>query len=137
AQGGYPDGPGGGGAGRPGRTLARSRRARAAGGAALFVPLGGWAGAAPRGGGPTVSGPAPRRSAASVSSPAATRAVVARQTHDVAGGDSPPGFWYGTDSFTMPVTSSGPYTEPVIGGNYGRYGGMAGELGRAAGLARQ
>ncbi|HEX7994330.1 MAG TPA: hypothetical protein VF506_10435 [Streptosporangiaceae bacterium] len=43
-----------------------------------------------------------------------------------AAGDTPPGFWYGTDSAAMPVTGTGPYTEPVIGGNYGGYMGMAG-----------
>ena len=43
-----------------------------------------------------------------------------------AAGDTPPGFWYGTDSFTMSVTGTGPYTEPVIGGSYGGYMGMAG-----------
>ncbi len=41
-------------------------------------------------------------------------------------GDSPAGFWYGTDSPYMQVTGSGPYKEPVIGGNYGGYMGMAG-----------
>jgi hypothetical protein len=40
--------------------------------------------------------------------------------------DSPPGFWYGTDSLYMNVTGSGPYKEPVIGGNYGGYEGMVG-----------
>ena len=117
---------GAGGSGRLGPRLARSKLAKAVGAAALLVPLAASAWSATRGSMATVSRPATRRSAASVSSPAATRAVVARQTHDVAGGDSPPGFWYGTDSFTMPVTGSGPYTEPVIGGNYGRYVGMAG-----------
>src|SRR5271166_2785381 len=41
-------------------------------------------------------------------------------------GDTPPGFWYGTDSHPMPVGGSGPYVEPVIGGNYGGYVGMVG-----------
>ncbi len=40
--------------------------------------------------------------------------------------DSPPGFWYGTDSPYMNVAGSGPYREPVIGGNYGGYMGMVG-----------
>lgn len=40
--------------------------------------------------------------------------------------DSPPGFWYGTDSWFMHVGGSSPYTEPVIGGNYGGYMGMVG-----------
>lgn len=41
-------------------------------------------------------------------------------------GDSPPGFWYGTDSTYMDVTGSGPYHEPAIGGYYGGYIGMTG-----------
>src|SRR5215472_15469476 len=45
-------------------------------------------------------------------------------------GDSPPGFWYGTDSWPMPVNGSGPYTEPVIGGAYGGYVGMVGNWAR-------
>src|SRR5215472_12818580 len=53
--------------------------------------------------------------------PAASAAVA---------GDGPPGFWYGTDSWPMPVTGSGPYTEPVIGGNYGGYIGMVGNWAR-------
>ena len=58
--------------------------------------------------------------------PAARGAAAARGVQAVAAGDSPPGFWYGTDSFAMPVTGTGPYKEPVIGGNYGGYIGMAG-----------
>jgi hypothetical protein len=45
-------------------------------------------------------------------------------------GDTPPGFWYGTDSWPMPVGGSGPYTEPVIGGSYGGYVGMVGNWAR-------
>ncbi len=52
-------------------------------------------------------------------------AVVVGATPALAG-DGPPGFWYGTDSKTMPVTGSGPYYEPVIGGRYGGYIGMIG-----------
>jgi hypothetical protein len=44
----------------------------------------------------------------------------------VAAGDSPAGFWYGTDSHEMPVTGSGPFNEPTIGGGYGGYIGMLG-----------
>ncbi len=40
--------------------------------------------------------------------------------------DSPPGFWYGTDSTYMQVRGSGPYQEPVISGSYGGYVGMVG-----------
>lgn len=41
-------------------------------------------------------------------------------------GDSPGGFWYGTDTQTMPVRGSGPYYEPVIAASYGGYMGMVG-----------
>ncbi|HKD98460.1 MAG TPA: hypothetical protein VKB69_12835 [Micromonosporaceae bacterium] len=41
-------------------------------------------------------------------------------------GDTPAGFWYGTDSSYMAVSGSGPYYEPVIGGSYGGYIGMVG-----------
>ena len=51
-------------------------------------------------------------------------AVAIGATPAFAGGDGPPGFWYGTDSPTMSVTGSGPYYEPVIGGRYGGYFGM-------------
>jgi hypothetical protein len=40
--------------------------------------------------------------------------------------DSPAGFWYGSDSWPVPVTGSGPYSEPRIGGSYGGYIGMIG-----------
>jgi hypothetical protein len=40
--------------------------------------------------------------------------------------DGPPGFWWGTDSFQVPVTGSAPYKMPYLGGSYGGYIGMAG-----------
>jgi hypothetical protein len=40
--------------------------------------------------------------------------------------DGPAGFWSGTDSWAMNAGGSGPYGEPVIGGNYGGYMGMVG-----------
>jgi hypothetical protein len=43
-----------------------------------------------------------------------------------AAGDTPAGFWYGTDSTTVTITGSAPYRVPVIGGYYGGYIGMAG-----------
>ncbi len=43
-----------------------------------------------------------------------------------AGHDTPAGFWYGTDSWPIAVSSQRPYREPVIGGYYGGYIGMAG-----------
>ncbi|HEY3958826.1 MAG TPA: hypothetical protein VGM53_36150 [Streptosporangiaceae bacterium] len=54
---------------------------------------------------------APGRAAAAVASPA---------------GDSPDGFWYGTDSWPITIGGNAPYQEPAIGGNYGGYIGMAG-----------
>jgi hypothetical protein len=41
-------------------------------------------------------------------------------------GDGPTGFWYGTDSWPVAVGGTPHYQEPVIGGNYGGYIGMAG-----------
>ena len=41
-------------------------------------------------------------------------------------GDHPGGFWYGTDSWPVAVGGNPPYSEPVIGGSYGGYIGMAG-----------
>ena len=41
-------------------------------------------------------------------------------------GDRPPGFYYGTDSWPITIGGKAPYQEPVIGGNYGGYIGMAG-----------
>jgi hypothetical protein len=52
---------------------------------------------------------------------ASALAIGSAQAHD-----SPAGFWYGTDSTYMRVTGSGPFQEPVIGGSYGGYIGMAG-----------
>jgi len=44
-----------------------------------------------------------------------------------------PGFSYGTDSWPMSGTGSSPYHEPVIGGSYGGYIGMAGNWARMEG----
>jgi hypothetical protein len=54
----------------------------------------------------------------------AVQAVTAARTEPL--GDGPPGFWYGTDSWPVPVTGSAPYSEPSIGGAYGGYIGMTG-----------
>ena len=43
-----------------------------------------------------------------------------------AAGDSPAGFWYGSDSTAMSVPGHAPYRMPVIGGSYGGYIGMIG-----------
>ncbi|HTT53841.1 MAG TPA: hypothetical protein VMH35_20795 [Streptosporangiaceae bacterium] len=46
-----------------------------------------------------------------------------------------PGFWYGTDSATIPITSKPPYREPAVSGSppYGGYIGMAGNWARWSG----
>jgi len=41
-------------------------------------------------------------------------------------GDGPPGFWWGTDSFPVPVPGGAPYSMPFLGGAYGGYIGMTG-----------
>ena len=46
---------------------------------------------------------------------------------------SPAGFSYGTDSWPASVTGTGPYFEPVIGGHYSAYIGMAGNWARTEG----
>ncbi|MBV9207977.1 MAG: hypothetical protein JO037_21845 [Actinobacteria bacterium] len=51
-------------------------------------------------------------------------------------GDGPAGFWYGTDSATVPVPGSPPYAMPVIGGSYGGYIGMTGNWANLAGCQR-
>jgi hypothetical protein len=63
--------------------------------------------------------------AAAVMLPTAASAATA--------GDSPVGFYYGTDSWPVSVTGSAPYHEPVIGGGYGGYMGMAGNWARQEG----
>ena len=48
---------------------------------------------------------------------------------------SSPSFAYGTDSWPTTVTSTGPYKEPVIGGSYSGYIGMAGNWARTEGCS--
>ena len=55
--------------------------------------------------------------AASVTAPAQPAAPA---------GDGPPGFWWGSDSWPIPVTGSAPYSMPRLGGAYGGYIGMTG-----------
>ena len=43
------------------------------------------------------------------------------------------GFGYGSDSWPVTVTGTGPYQEPVTGGNYSGYMGMAGNWARTEG----
>jgi hypothetical protein len=45
-------------------------------------------------------------------------------------GDSPAGFHFGTDSLPVPIGGKAPYVNPVVGGNYGGYIGMAGNWAR-------
>jgi hypothetical protein len=48
-------------------------------------------------------------------------------------GDSPAWFHYGTDSWPVSIIGPAPYRNPVIGGNYGGYIGMAGNWARVEG----
>jgi hypothetical protein len=48
-------------------------------------------------------------------------------------GDSPNGFYYGTDSWPVSGTGRAPYHEPVTGSGYGGYIGMAGNWARMEG----
>jgi hypothetical protein len=62
---------------------------------------------------------APSAGAATTASPATTTSNA--------------GFAYGTDSWPTSVTGTGPYFEPVIGGHYSAYIGMAGNWARTEG----
>jgi hypothetical protein len=64
---------------------------------------------------------------------AATAATRATAAPAAAAGDSPTGFYYGTDSWPVSGVGSAPYHEPVIGGGYGGYIGMAGNWARTEG----
>lgn len=82
--------------------------------------------APPSAGGNAGSVPSPGRTPGGGASATASAHAIGGSARAPAAGDTPAGFWYGTDSFTMPVTGTGPFTEPVIGGSYGGYIGMAG-----------
>lgn len=92
------------------QTFRRSWRALAALSAALVAALalvlagGGAAGAAVTAGG--------------------GRAVTAAAARPA--GDGPTGFWWGSDSWPIPVSGSAPYSMPRLGGAYGGYIGMTG-----------
>jgi len=96
-------------------------------GAALVVTTGllaaGCSAAAPN---PSRSPAASPDLAASATAPATSHgpAATAAQAQPVQ--RSPTGFWSGTDSWPVPVSGSGPYRAPGIGGAYGGYVGMAG-----------
>jgi hypothetical protein len=61
--------------------------------------------------------------AASVTAPAGQTASAVQR---LPAGDGPPGFWWGSDSWPIPVTGSAPYSMPRLGGAYGGYIGMTG-----------
>jgi len=65
------------------------------------------------------------------------RGVVAHKVSaGTAAAASPAGFWYGTDSGTITIPGPAPYREPVIGGPYGGYIGMAGNWANLAGCRK-
>jgi hypothetical protein len=65
------------------------------------------------------------------------RGVVARKASAGAtAAASPAGFWSGTDSGTITIPGRAPYREPVIGGPYGGYIGMAGNWANLAGCRK-
>jgi hypothetical protein len=61
--------------------------------------------------------------AASVTAPAGQAASAVQR---LPAADGPPGFWWGSDSWPIPVTGSAPYSMPRLGGAYGGYIGMTG-----------
>jgi hypothetical protein len=56
----------------------------------------------------------------------AALALVLTSAVAAAAGDGPPGFWWGSDSWPIPVSGSAPYSMPRLGGAYGGYIGMTG-----------
>ena len=66
---------------------------------------------------------------------AGQQGTAATARNDPAAGDSPAGFWYGTDSWPVTLIGGRPWHEPVKGGSpgYGGYIGMAGNWARWAG----
>jgi len=57
---------------------------------------------------------------------AAGAGVAVTAAEQLPAGDGPPGFWWGSDSWPIPVTGSAPYSMPRLGGAYGGYIGMTG-----------
>ena len=106
--------------GQKGQKARRARRAALALGGAMTVAAAPvvWFAAA---------SPSDASSAATTSTTSTTSTATASHAAATAvSGDSPAGFWYGTDSSYMPIPGPAPYKEPVIGGNYGGYVGMIG-----------
>ena len=66
------------------------------------------------------------RPVATATAPARSNGQAATAARAQAGHPAPTGFWSGSDSWPVPVSGSGPYHEPGIGGAYGGYVGMAG-----------
>jgi hypothetical protein len=64
---------------------------------------------------------------------ATAAAITTVAATDASASDGPTGFWYGTDSATVPVPGTAPYKMPVIGGSYGGYIGMTGNWANLAG----
>jgi hypothetical protein len=71
--------------------------------------------------------------AAMVSASASSTARNSTARSSTARSDSPARFWSGTDSHTIAISGSAPYSEPAIGGRYGGYIGMAGNWAKWAG----
>jgi hypothetical protein len=128
------------------------RKLAAAGTLALALAAAGCASTSPASGGSSSSGSANAGSAnagsasagqASTGSATSNRATANQATSSPAvataalnsGTDSPTGFWYGSDSWPIPVTGRGPYKTPGVGGGYGGYIGMAGNWARWQGCS--
>jgi hypothetical protein len=67
---------------------------------------------------------------------ATTAAVTTVAATAASANDGPAGFWYGTDSATVPVPGGAPYSMPIIGGAYGGYIGMTGNWARWIGCGK-
>jgi hypothetical protein len=68
-----------------------------------------------------------RKAARAAAVALAASAIFVLTAGTAVAGDSPAGFWYGTDSFTTAVSGHAvPYLEPALGYWYGGYIGMAG-----------
>jgi hypothetical protein len=67
---------------------------------------------------------------------AATAAITTVAATGASAYDGPTGFWYGTDSATVPVPSGTPYRMPVLGGAYAGYIGMTGNWARWFGCGK-
>jgi hypothetical protein len=76
-----------------------------------------------------VTGPAHTTTAPVTATALATgpsRAATTARAGPALAHQAPTGFWFGSDSWPIPVSGSAPYRAPGIGGAYGGYVGMAG-----------